>query len=161
MSLATFQGSLYGGLYVKRYDAAIISAVVAHALAWAAAFWLVVGPAYRGESVTAVTPGDLAGEPIRVTATFTATFIEANGLSVLPLLLAPVLLTALAVLVAMLIRAGLVRRGALVLASAILLLGFCAVGSYSIGMFFLPAAIALGFSGIIGLRQSRHPFRPS
>ena len=124
MSLATFQGSLYGGLYVKRYDAAIISAVVAHALAWAA-------------------------------------FIEVNGLSSLPLLLAPVLLTALAALVAMLIHAGLVRRGALVLASAILLLGFCAVGIFTIGMFFLPAAIALGFSGIIGLRQSRHRFRPS
>ena len=142
---------------MKRYDTAIISTVVAHALAWAAALWLVVGPAYQGKSVTAVTPGGVASEPIP----FTATFIEVNGLSVLPLLLAPVLLTALAALVTTVIHADLVRRGALVVASAVLLLGFCAVGIASIGLFFLPAAIALGFSGVIGLRQSRHPYRPS
>lgn len=136
---------------MKRYDAAIISAVLAHALAWAAALGLMLGPAYQGESVAAVTSGGVAGEPIRVTATF----IEVNGLSWLPLLLAPVLLTALASLVTTVIHAGLIRRGSLVLASAVLLLGFCAVGIFSIGMFYLPASIALGFSGVIGLRQSR------
>ena len=131
--------------------------MLAHALAWAAAIWLAVGPAYQGELVAAVALGGVASEPIP----FTATFIEVNGLSVLPLLLAPVLLTALAALVTTVIHADLVRRGALVVASAVLLLGFCAVGIASIGLFFLPAAIALGFSGVIGLRQSRHPYRPS
>ena len=91
----------------------------------------------------------VAGESIRVTATL----IDVNGLYVLPLLLAPVLLTALAALVAIVIHAGLVRRGALILASAVLLLGFCAVGIFTIGMFFLPAAIAVGFSGVIGLTR--------
>ena len=140
---------------MKRHDPAIISAVIGHALAWAAAIWLAVGPTYQGASVAAVTSGGAASEPIRVTATL----IEVNGLSVLPLLLMPVLLTAMAVLFAMLIHAGLTRRGVPLLASAVLLLGFCAVGIASIGLFFLPAAITLVLSGVIALGQSRRQRR--
>ena len=136
---------------MKRWDSAIIGAVIGHALAWAAAIWLAVGPTYQGASVAPVTSGAAAGEPIRVTATF----FEVNGLSVLPLLLAPLLLTALAALAAMLIRADLVRRGVLVLALAVLLLGFSAIGIASIGLLFLPAVIALAFSGVISLRQCK------
>lgn len=87
---------------------------------------LLTGPR---ESVAAVTPGDVAGEPIRVVVKF----IEVVGRNVLPL---PVLLAALASLAATLIHAGLVQRGAIVSALADLLLGFCAVGIASIGNFF-------------------------
>ncbi len=135
---------------MRRYDAAIVSTAIAHALAWAAAIWLAVGPAYQGESVAAVTLGGTAIEPIRTTATL----IEVNGLSVLPLLIAPVLLTALALLAALVMRAESVGRGVLVLVLAVLLLGFSAVGIASIGLLFLPAAIALVVSGLVGLRQS-------
>ena len=135
---------------MKRFDVAIISTMMAHALAWAAAIFLVVGPAYQGVSKTAVTLGAPASEPIRTTATL----IEVNGLSVLPLLIAPVLLTASALLAAVVMRPELVRRGVLVLALALVLLGFCAVGIFSIGLFFVPAAIMLGVSGLMGLRQN-------
>ncbi|MCH8108043.1 MAG: hypothetical protein IIB30_06770 [Chloroflexi bacterium] len=136
---------------MKRYDAALISAVIAHTLAWASAIWLAVGATYQGASVAAVTSGSAPSEPIRVTATL----IEVNGLSVIPLLLAPVLLTAIAALAAILIRADLVRRGAFILTLAVLLLGFSAIGIASIGLLFLPAVIALVFSGVIGLMESR------
>ena len=142
---------------MKRYDAAIILTVTAHVLALAAAIWLALGPAYQGESVAAVASGGVAGEPVRTTATL----IEVNGPRVLPLILAPVLLTALAALAATVIRADLVWRGPLVLALAVLLLGFCTVGIFSIGLFFLPAAFALIFAGVIGSRTSRYPYRPS
>ena len=135
---------------MKRYDAALIAAMIAHALAWAAAIWLAVGPVYQGESVTAVTLGAPASEPVASTATL----IEINGWSVLPLLIAPVLLTALAVLATLVTPAHLVRRGVLLLVLAVLLFGFSALGIFSIGLLFLPAAIILGVSGLMGLKQS-------
>ena len=131
---------------VKRFDVSAILTAVAHALAWAGALWLALGPVYQGVSVTAVTPGDVAGQPVR----FTATLIEANGLTVLPVLLAPVALTALALLAILLTDAGQARRRVFLWVSAALLLGFCAVGSLSIGLFYLPAALALIFSAILG-----------
>ena len=133
---------------MKRRDAAVISTGVAHALAWVAALWLAARTSYQGASVTLVTPGDVAGETTGVTATL----IEVNGLRVLSLLLAPVALTALALLAVLLTDAGEARRKVLLWASAVLLLGFCAVGSFSIGLFYLPAAIALAFSAVLGSR---------
>ena len=133
---------------MKRFDAAIISAVVAHVLAWVAAIGLAVGPIYQGESATAVTGGGIGVEPIRVTATL----IEVNGLSVLPLLLTPVLLTAL-VLVVIVANAGLRGRGVTLWVSAVMLLGFCVVALFSVGIFYLPAGLAVLASAIITSRQ--------
>jgi len=131
---------------VKRCDAAVISAGVAHALAWVVALWLVVGPVYQGVSKTAVTPGDVAGEA----TPFTETLIEANGLSALPLLMAPVVLTAPALLAALLTDAGQARRKVILWVSAVLLLGFCAAGIASIGLLYLPASVALVVSAVTG-----------
>ena len=72
---------------------------------------------------------------------------------VLPLLLAPVVLTALALLVVLLTDAGQARRKVLLWVSAILLLGFCAVGIFSIGLFYMPAAVALVVSAVLGSRR--------
>ena len=68
------------------------------------------------------------------------------------MLLAPVVLTALALLAVLLTDAGQARRKVLLWVSAVLLLGFCAGGSFSIGLFYLPAAIALAFSAVFGSR---------
>lgn len=144
-------------MQVKRYDAAIISTVIAHTFAWAAALFLAAWPTYQGESVAAVSPGGVPSEPVR----FTATFIEVNGVSALLLILAPVLLTALAALAAMLMPVERRWRGALVMTSAVLLLGFCAAGIASVGMFFLPATIALFYSAVMGLRKSGDSYRPT
>ena len=125
--------------------------MTANVLALAAAIWLAVGPAYHGVSVAAVAIGGVAADPVRTTSTL----IEVNGPRVLLLILAPVLLTAFAALAATVIRADLVWRGLIVLVLAILLLGFCMVGIFSIGLLFLPAAFALVFAGIMGLRRKR------
>ena len=134
---------------MKRLDAAVISMWVAHTLAWIVALGLTFGPIYQGVSVTAAIPGDVASESTRVSATL----IDVNGLRVLPLLLAPVVLTALALLAVLLTDAWSAKRKALVWVSAVLLLGFCALGSFSIGLFYLPAALALTLSAILGSRR--------
>ena len=128
---------------MKRFDAAGILALAAHVLAWVVTIWLAFGPVYRGASESPVAPGGAVSEPVH----FTQTLIEVNGLAVLPLLVAPVVLTALALF------AVLARRKVLPWVSAILLLGFCAVGSSSIGLSYLPAALTLLFSAILSLRR--------
>ena len=131
-------------------DAVVISTVVAHVWTWVVALWLVVGPVYQGVSETAVTPAGVASESSRVTATL----IELNGWSVLPLLLVPVVLTALALMSVRTTRVRLAMRRVLSWVSAVLLLGFCAVGIFSIGLFYLPAAIALVVSAVMGSRNT-------
>ena len=136
---------------MKRRDAAVISAGVAHALAWIVGLLLVVVPGYQGVSVTLVTPGGIASDSTR----FTATLIEVNGLGVvLPLLLTPVVLTGLGLLAALLTDVGLARRKVLLWVLAALLLGFCAVSVFSVGFFYLPAAIALIVSAVTGSRRT-------
>ena len=131
---------------MKRNDATVILTGFAHALTWVVALVLVFGPVYQGVSVTAVTPGDVATEPTR----FTQTLIGVNGLRVLPFLLTPVALTGLALLTALLTHGGQARRKVLLWVPTVLLLGFCAVGIASIGLFYLPAALALVFSAVLG-----------
>ncbi len=131
---------------MKRNDATVILAGFAHALTWVVALVLVFGPVYQGVSVTAVAPGDAATEPTR----FTQTLIGVNGLRVLPFLLTPVALTGLALLTALLTHAGQARRKVLLWVSAVLLLGFCALGIWTFGLFYAPAALALIFSAILG-----------
>ena len=111
---------------------------------------LVVGPVYQGVSQTAVTPGGVASESTRVTATF----VEVNGLGVLSLLMVPVALTALALLAALITGVGFARRRVLLWVSSVLLLGACAVAIFSIGLFYLPAAVALIVSAVAGSRRT-------
>ena len=131
---------------MRRFNAPVILTGVAHALTWVVALWLAVGPVYQGVSINGVTPGGVASEPTR----FTETLIGANGARVLPLLLAPMALTALALLTVLLTDAGQARRKVLLWVLAVLLLGFCAVGIWTIGLFYLPAALALVFSAVLG-----------
>ena len=131
---------------MKRNDPVVISAGVAYALAWVVALFLVFGPVYQGVSVAPVAPGGAVSEPTR----FTQTLIGANGPRVLPFLLAPVVLTALALFVALRTNAGQARRKVFLWVSAVLLMGFCAVGIASIGMVYLPAALTLVFSAVLG-----------
>ena len=69
--------------------------------------------------------------------------IEADGYPAVVALLIPILLTGLAlVLVYATSRLRLARKTMLWML-AVVLLGFCAVGSLSIGFFYIPAALAL------------------
>lgn len=135
---------------VKRTNPAVISTAIAHTLAWAAFLWLVLWPyAYQGETVTPVGPDGAGGASIRESASF----IEVNGLQVLPLLLVPVVLTGLGFLTTRLWSAeyGLSERLLRINLwfAAILLLGFCLVAIASVGIFYLPAAMALIVSAAI------------
>ena len=130
---------------MKGNDGTVILTGFAHALTWIPALLLVFGPVYQGVTTTAVTPGG-ASESTR----FIATLIEVNGLRVLLLLLAPLVLTGLALLGVLLTYDGQTRRKVVLWISAVLLLGFCALGIWTFGLFYAPAALALIFSAILG-----------
>lgn len=85
----------------------------------------------------------MPGEPAREVTRHTATLVEVNGLWVLWLLLIPVLLSGLALLSIRFTHAGQARRRAFLWLAALALLALCVVGILSIGMFYLPTALAL------------------
>ena len=135
---------------MKRAGVATISAWAAHALAWGVGLWMVFGPAYQGVSVTPSLPGEPAGEATR----YTATLLEANGLWVLWLLLIPILLTGLVLLAIRFTDGGQIRRKALLWTPTLVLLAFCAVAIASIGMLYLPTALAMLVAAIAGSLDS-------
>ena len=135
-----------------------VSAWTAHALAWAAGVWLTFGPAYKGVSVTPVlrdaseTPvlrGDGSGSEA---TRYTATLIEVNGLYVILWLLVPVVLTGIALLAVQLTNNSQARRKILLWGLVVALLGLCSVTILSVGVFYLPAALALLFAAVTDSR---------
>jgi len=142
---------------LKRHNAAVVSAGIAHVLALVVVLWFVFGPVYRGGFVTPAAPGAPANEPTKTTATL----IEVNGWGVLPILLVPAALTGLALLTVLNTNAGQIRRRVLVWVPAVLLLGFCILGSSSIGIVYLPSALALVLSSILVARSRVRATRAS
>ena len=124
---------------LKRIGVTAIAAFSAHALAWVAGLWFVFGPVYRSVSGTPSVPGEPAGEVTR----HTATLLEANGLWVLWLLFIPILLSGLALSAIRFTDAGQAIRKVFLWLPTLVLLAFCAVGIFSIGLFYLPVALAL------------------
>ena len=130
---------------MKFRNASVISITMAHVLTWIVVLFLVIGPVYQGTSVTAVASGEIPNEPTKTTATL----IQVNGWGVLPILLVPVVLTGLALLTVLKTDAGQTRRKMRVWVLAVVLLVFCLLGSFSIGIFYLPSALLLVLSGIL------------
>ena len=97
------------------------------------------------------------GEP----PTTSASFIEANGLSraLIPLL-APVALTGLALLAVWFWDAPPMGKRLSLWALAAVCLVFCVLGAFSIGVFYLPAALALIITAIVGTFQPPTRRRP-
>ena len=134
---------------IRRWDGAAISAGVALLLAWFASLFMAFGPVYQGASSTVETrPGGFAIESVETSETL----LEANGLSALPLLVGPVVLTALVVAILMTTRIKPSTRKMSLWVAAVLLLGFCAAGVFSIGTFYLSAAVALVVAAVMGSR---------
>jgi hypothetical protein len=107
------------------------------------------GPVYQGVFPTVETrPEGFAIESVEISETL----LEANGLSAFPLLIGPVVLTALVVAMLMTTRIKPSKRKVSLWVAAVLLLGFCVVGAFSIGMFYLPAALALVVAAVLGSR---------
>ena len=123
---------------------------VAHGLAVVAFLWLLLWPNfYQGVSVSSVAVLEGAQPPPPTERhipipqeRFSTSLIEENGLKVIPLLLVPVILTGLG-LFAALYGDNNSRAAKWVLwMTAIVLFAFCLLAIFSIGLFFLPAAIA-------------------
>ena len=132
-------------------DLALTAASISHLLAWVAVVLLVFVPVYSGASATATSAGAIPSQPVQATATF----IEVNGWGVLPFILVPVAISGAGLLGVILVGPGRVLRRAPLGISALLLLGFFIAGSLSIGIFYLPAALAMAVSWAISLGQRR------
>ena len=114
-------------------------------------------PVYGGMTVRASAPGEPPGEAIR----HSATLIAANGLlHVGLLLLIPLALTGMAVLAIYFTHRWEKLHRWLLWLPAIVLLGFCVVAMMSIGVFYLPAAVALLCGAVLdaarGSRANTH-----
>lgn len=142
-----------------RRDPPLLGAIVAHALAWAAFLWLVLWPySYRGVEATASPRGN--GEAA-TSYTLSASFIEANGWWVLIPLFVPVLLSGLALIVVLWFAgANSLPKRFMLFGLAIACLVFCLLGYLSIGILFLPAALAMTITAFLSLYQApRHDRR--
>ena len=123
---------------------------IAHGLAWGVVIWLAFGSVYQGMSVAPVGPGETPNEPTRTSASL----IEVNGWQVLPILLVPAALTGLALLTVLFTHTGQARRKTLLWLLTALLLVFYILGSFTIGIFYLPSALVLLLTAI-GASTSR------
>ena len=119
---------------MTRTRISLAAAVIAHTLAWAATLFFLFWPIYTGVSVS---PGESGTSSVSG-----KTLIEVNGLWSALLLVIPVALTAVTLIATLPTPAYPRIMLTLRWASFALLLAFCAVSILSIGIFYLPAAIA-------------------
>ena len=126
---------------------AIISALVSHVLTWVAFLWLLLWPySYRGILIT-----QTAGEPPQTTETYTS-MLAVNGPQVILPLLFPIIITALLMAVTASNHSKkVVKLTAWPLAA--ILLGFSILSGFSIGMFYLPAALAASVTAVLLFRR--------
>jgi hypothetical protein len=159
---------------MKLTDGATVAGGFALALAVMAMLWFALWPnLYQGVTATAVVVASdseavSSTGPIRQTALessppqtrTTASLVEVNGLWVISLLLLPVALAAIGLLSAVRRRTAQTRRiwrlwRTSGWTSAILLLLFCLAGAASIGMFFVPAAVAAIVGAVLGRKRQQ------
>ncbi len=123
-----------------RYVTALLAASLA--LATAALVFFLAVPAYSGERSelrnsspgSERTPGSNAGTNLRRFALPSRTMLEVNGPRALIPLMIPIVLAAAPLLA---------RYHGVRIAAAALLLIFCFIGAASVGLFYLPAALAM------------------
>ena len=116
------------------------AALIAVLLTFVAGLFLAFYPVYQGVSVTGSSSG------VVTSSSESATLITENGLWVVVPLCIPIVLAALGLI------AVTTRRRTLVWVLGGVLLGFVVLTGFSIGLFYLPAAIALLLSA--GLTDS-------
>ena len=133
--------------------------LLALTLAAAASLWLALGPVYQGVSVTAIPVAPGSSRPPEAPfsehhTSFSASLVAMNGLRVVPLLVLPVAFIFLGLTCALVWPQR--KQGRIALwGLALLLLAFCAVGIVSIGIFYLPSALALLTAAITSGRKKR------
>lgn len=127
-----------------RVNSLTLANVSAFALALTASVLLLVAPVYKSVSSSAAVRG--ASSRTETTKSSEVTLLEQNGPAVLVALIAPALITLLPLLV---------RRSARrpwLLASAITLTVLCFLAGFSIGLLYLPAAVALWIATALSSR---------
>ena len=131
---------------MKFRSPALILAVVAHGLAWAAWLWMGFWPySYQGVSATPVQVdefGSRIGTAESEVVRYSASFVEVNGIGPLLLLFIPVILTGLAVMALLTWKGKSIVRSLVLGGLSTVLLAFCALGYLSFGIIFFPAALA-------------------
>ncbi len=124
-----------------------IASWVSHMLAWAAGLGLAFVPTYGGTTTTPVqidpATGQVIGPEIVEMTSQSATLIEVNGASAALPLMVPIALTGLAILAVRFTSVDRTLRKWLQGCLAALLLIGCFLAMFSIGIFYLPAALAL------------------
>ena len=124
--------------------------VAALALALAAFLWFALSPvSYGGVEAVAVPEGSPPAPAVRTYASF----LEVNGLWGLFVLLVPVGLASLPLFIIQVSGLRYTTAKVLLWPPAIALLGFCVLGIWSVGLFYLPAAIASLAVAVAGTRQ--------
>jgi len=112
----------------------------AHVLAWIAFLFLAFWPSsYQDTETTPIGPDGSGGGVVHVSASL----IEVNGWGAPVPMLTPVVLTALGLVVAWTWNGKSAWNKLLMWALAAMLIGFCGLAMFSLGIFYLPAALAL------------------
>jgi hypothetical protein len=127
-------------------DRGMLANVVAFLLALAASVLLLVVPVYNSERSSTLTDGSRRTQPVTTTVS-RSTLLQENGPAVLVTLSVPLLVT-----VVPLLPRGTARRGAWRLASALVLTVLCILAGFSIGLFYLPAAVALWVAAMLSVQ---------
>ncbi len=139
---------------------ALVTAIIAHLLAWAAFLWLAFWPhAYQGVSTTPVNvnaTGQMESQVVRRSASFT----EVNGIWVLIPLFIPVPLTGQVLVMTLTGNSWGIGSKLLLWGLATALLLFCGLGALSFGILYLPAALALLIAAIFQSISRRPPPLP-
>ena len=126
---------------MTRAGISLAAAVISHILAWAATLYFLFWPIY---GFVNVSPGESGAISISGD-----TLIAVNGLWAALLIVIPVVLTAITLIATLPSAISPLLLLVLRWASFALLLAFCVVSILSIGIFYLPAAIAALVAAVV------------
>ncbi|MEW5916678.1 MAG: hypothetical protein AB1762_09740 [Gemmatimonadota bacterium] len=113
-------------------------------LAAAAALWLLIVPTYAGVTSVSSAAGTIS---VQRSA---QTLVGMNGVQVVPFVLGPVVLSALPLL-----RGTAHQRRTRAAICAAILVGFTVIAGFSIGMFYVPSALATLVTATLGVVAER------
>ena len=134
---------------MNRRRIGIISAGVAHGLAWAVLLYLAFWPCiYVG--TTATLPGDVT----TTESVCKGTLVSVNGMYVLLVLAVPLAITGLGLFATLSTDLPRFIARMVLWVSAILLILACLLGALSIGIIYIPSALAMIVAAIAGPRKT-------
>lgn len=122
-------------------------------LSLGAFLWLLLWPDfYRGVEVVPLpalpATGGVPPPASTIEIAKTASLLEVNGWTVVPTIFLPVALSGLGLMSSLRLLGG--RR--LLYVSALALAAFCLVSAFSVGLFYIPAAVALAVAALLNRR---------